>query len=195
MSASLYASVGRTARQLINKFGKRMIYHQKKDGQVYNDQTMRYEPSIKDTPFKGIRKNAKIEENPELPIQLGDCIILAAASGLPVPAVPDQIIMDGETWSVVDSAPVARGYGTGPQHPDPQGVAVDIAAIESRRQAIKRRMAALDRLSTSDARALDKAMTEMCALYAEYARSTVALVAFEAYRTPSLQRRAFNRGG
>lgn len=87
------------------------------------------------------------------------------------------------------------GYGTGPQHPDPQGVAVDIAAIESRRQAIKRRMAALDRLSTSDARALDKAMTEMCALYAEYARSTVALVAFEAYRTPSLQRRAFNRGG
>ena len=72
MSASLYASVGRTARQLINKFGKRMIYRQKKDGQVYNDQTMRYEPSIKDTPFKGIRKNAKIEENPELPIQLGD---------------------------------------------------------------------------------------------------------------------------
>ena len=71
---------------------------------------------------------------------------------------------------------------------------MDIAAIESRRQAIKRRMAALDR-STSDARALDKAMTEMCALYAEYARSTVALVAFEAYRTPSLQRRAFNRGG
>ena len=70
---------------------------------------MRYEPSIKDTPFKGIRKNAKIEENPELPIQLGDCIILAAASGLPVPAVPDQIIMDGETWSVVDSAPVAPG--------------------------------------------------------------------------------------
>ena len=60
---------------------------------------------------------------------------------------------------------------------------MDIAAIESRRQAIKRRMAALDRLSTSDARALDKAMTEMCALYAEYARSTVALVAFEAYRT------------
>ena len=55
MSASLYASVGRTARQLINKFGKRMIYRQKKDGQVYNDQTMRYEPSIKDTPFKGIR--------------------------------------------------------------------------------------------------------------------------------------------
>ena len=55
---------------------------------------------------------------------------------------------------------------------------MDIAAIESRRQAIKRRMAALDRLSTSDARALDKAMTEMCALYAEYARSTVALVAF-----------------
>ncbi|MFR4120583.1 MAG: DnaT-like ssDNA-binding protein [Bilophila wadsworthia] len=109
MSASLYASVGRTARQLINKFGKRMIYRQKKDGQVYNDQTMRYEPSIKDTPFKGIRKNAKIEENPELPIQLGDCIILAAASGLPVPAVPDQIIMDGETWSVVDSAPVAPG--------------------------------------------------------------------------------------
>ena len=50
MSASLYASVGRTARQLINKFGKRMIYRQKKDGQVYNDQTMRYEPSIKDTP-------------------------------------------------------------------------------------------------------------------------------------------------
>ncbi|MFR1534111.1 MAG: hypothetical protein ACLSTO_11100 [Bilophila wadsworthia] len=39
---------------------------------------------------------------------------------------------------------------------------MDIAAIESRRQAIKRRMAALDRLSTSDARALDKAMTEMC---------------------------------
>lgn len=37
---------------------------------------------------------------------------------------------------------------------------MDIAAIESRRQAIKRRMAALDRL-------LDKAMTEMCALYAE----------------------------
>lgn len=109
MSASLYASVGRTARQLINKFGKRMIYRQKKDGQVYNDQTMRYEPSIKDTPFKGIRKNAKIEENPELPIQLGDCIILAAASGLPVPAVPDQIIMDGEIWSVVDSAPVAPG--------------------------------------------------------------------------------------
>ena len=72
---------------------------------------------------------------------------------------------------------------------------MDIAAIESRRQAIKRRMAALDRLSTSDARALDNAMTEMCALYAEYARSTVALVAFEAYRTPSLQRRAFNRGG
>lgn len=35
------------------------------------------------------------------------------------------------------------GYGTGPQHPDPQGVAVDIAAIESRRQAIKRRMAEL----------------------------------------------------
>ena len=34
---------------------------------------------------------------------------LAAASGLPVPAVPDQIIMDGETWSVVDSAPVAPG--------------------------------------------------------------------------------------
>lgn len=33
---------------------------------------------------------------------------------------------------------------------------MDIAAIESRRQAIKRRMAALDRLSTSDARALDK---------------------------------------
>ena len=60
---------------------------------------------------------------------------------------------------------------------------MDIAAIESRRQAIKRRMAELDRLSTSDARALDKAMTEMCALYAEYARSTVALVAFEAYRT------------
>ena len=56
-------------------------------------------------------------------------------------------------------------------------------AIQSRRQAIKRRMAELDRLSTSDARALDKAMTEMCALYAEYARSTVALVAFEAYRT------------
>ena len=109
MSASLYASVGRTARQLINKFGKRMIYRQKKDGQVYNDQTMRYEPSIKDTPFKGIRKNAKIEENPELPVQLGDCIILAAASGLPVTAVPDQIIMDGETWSVVDSAPVAPG--------------------------------------------------------------------------------------
>ena len=102
MSASLYASVGRTARQLINKFGKRMLYRQKKDGQVYNDQTM-------DTPFKGIRKNAKIEENPELPIQLGDCIILAAASGLPVPAVPDQIIMDGETWGVVDSAPVAPG--------------------------------------------------------------------------------------
>ena len=109
MSASLYASVGRTARQLINKFGKRMLYRQKKDGQVYNDQTMRYEPSIKDTPFKGIRKNAKIEENPELPIQLGDCIILATASGLPVPAVPDQIIMDGETWGVVDSAPVAPG--------------------------------------------------------------------------------------
>lgn len=35
---------------------------------------------------------------------------------------------------------------------------MDIAAIESRR------MAELDRLSTSDARALDKAMTEMCAL-------------------------------
>ena len=33
---------------------------------------------------------------------------------------------------------------------------MDIAAIESRRQAIKRRMAELDRLSTSDARALDK---------------------------------------
>ena len=47
--------------------------------------------------------------NQELPIQLGDCIILAAASDLPVPAVPDQIIMDGETWSVVDSAPVAPG--------------------------------------------------------------------------------------
>ena len=47
---------------------------------------------------------------------------------------------------------------------------MDIAAIESRRQDIKRRMAALDRLSTSDARALDKAMTEMCALYAEYAK-------------------------
>lgn len=72
---------------------------------------------------------------------------------------------------------------------------MDIAAIESRRQDIKRRMAALDRLSMSDARALDKAMTEMCALYAEYARSTVTLVAFEAYRTLSLQRRAFNRGG
>ena len=120
MSASLYASVGRTARQLINKFGKRMIYRQKKDGQVYNDQTMRYEPSIKDTPFKGIRKNAKIEENPELPIQLGDCIILAAASGLPVPAVPDQIIMDGETWSVVDSAPVAPG-DTALVHKPPPG--------------------------------------------------------------------------
>ena len=41
---------------------------------------------------------------------------------------------------------------------------MDISAIESLRQAIKRRMAELDRLSTSDARALDKAMTEMCAL-------------------------------
>lgn len=60
---------------------------------------------------------------------------------------------------------------------------MNIAAIERRRQAIKRRMAELDCLSTSDARALDKAMTEMCALYAEYARGTVALVAFEAYRT------------
>ena len=67
---------------------------------------------------------------------------------------------------------------------------MDIAAIESRRQAIKRRMAELDRLSTSDARALDKAMTEMCALYAEYARSTVALVPLK-----PTGRRVFNRGG
>ena len=109
MSASLYASVGRTARQLINKVGKRMVYVKRLAGQKYNPETMRYEPDEARTAFKGIRKNAKIEENPELPVQLGDCIILAAASGLPVPAVPDQIIMDGETWSVVDSAPVAPG--------------------------------------------------------------------------------------
>lgn len=109
MSAFLYASVGRTALQLINKFGKRMVYVKRLAGQKYNPETMRYEPDEARTVFKGIRKNAKIEENPELPIQLGDCIILAAASGLPVPAVPDQIIMDGETWSVVDSAPVAPG--------------------------------------------------------------------------------------
>ena len=109
MSAFLYASVGRTALQLINKFGKRMVYVKRLVGQKYNPETMRYEPDEARTVFKGIRKNAKIEENPELPVQLGDCIILAAASGLPVPAVPDQIIMDGETWSVVDSAPVAPG--------------------------------------------------------------------------------------
>ena len=73
--------------------------------------------------------------------------------------------MDGETWSVVDSAPVAPG-DTALVHNIliRKGVAVDIAAIESRRQDIKRRMAALDRMSTSDARALDKAITEMCAL-------------------------------
>ena len=100
MSAFLYASVGRTALQLINKFGKRMVYVKRLAGQKYNPETMRYEPDEARTVFKGIRKNAKIEENPELPVQLGDCIILA---------VPDQIIMDGETWSVVDSAPVAPG--------------------------------------------------------------------------------------
>ena len=178
MSASLYASVGRTARQLINKFGKRMIYRQKKDGQVYNDQTMRYEPSIKDTPFKGIRKNAKIEENPELPIQLGGLhhprrSLRPSRARRPRPDHHGRRNMERRGLRT-------RGPGrcfTGPQHPDPQRVAVDIAAIESRRQAIKRRMAELDRLSTSDARALDKAMAEMCALYAEYARSTVALVA------------------
>lgn len=110
MSASLYASVGRTARQLINKFGKRMLYRQKKDGQVYNDQTMRYEPSIKDTPFKGIRKNAKIEENPELPIQLGDCIILAAASGLPCPPSPTR-----SSWT-------AKHGASWTPHPWPRGI-------------------------------------------------------------------------
>ena len=99
MSASLYASVGRTARQLINKFGKRMLYRQKKDGQVYNDQTMRYEPSIKDTPFKGIRKNAKIEENPELPIQLGDCIILAAFPCPPSPTRSSWTAKHGASWT------------------------------------------------------------------------------------------------
>ena len=110
MSASLYASVGRTARQLINKFGKRMIYRQKKDGQVYNDQTMRYEPSIKDTPFKGIRKNAKIEENPELPIQLGDCIILAAASASPCPPSPTR-----SSWT-------AKHGASWTPHPWPRGI-------------------------------------------------------------------------
>lgn len=99
----------RPAASTINKFGKRMVYVKRLAGQKYNPETMRYEPDEARTVFKGIRKNAKIEENPELPVQLGDCIILAAASGLPVPAVPDQIIMDGETWSVVDSAPVAPG--------------------------------------------------------------------------------------
>ena len=73
--------------------------------------------------------------------------------------------------------------------PDPaliarcEAVAAETGAAGAAGGRVKRRMAELDRLSTSDARALDKAMTEMCALYAEYARSTVALVAFEAYRT------------
>lgn len=110
MSASLYASVGRTARQLINKFGKRMIYRQKKDGQVYNDQTMRYEPSIKDTPFKGIRKNAKIEEKPELPIQLGDCITLPQPRASPCPPSPTR-----SSWT-------AKHGASWTPHPWPRGI-------------------------------------------------------------------------
>lgn len=59
---------------------------------------------------------------------------------------------------------------------------MDSAAIESRRGELKRRMAEVDRLSASDARALDKALTEMCVLYEEYARLTVAQAVFETYR-------------
>lgn len=109
MSASLYSSLGKTARRMIRKFGKGMIYRRKEDGQSYNPETMRYEPVVTDTPFKGVRTNAKIEKNAELPVQLGDCIVLAQGEDLPTPAITDQIVMDGDVWNVVKSVPVAPG--------------------------------------------------------------------------------------
>ena len=55
-------------------------------------------------------------------------------------------------------------------------------AIDSRRRELKGRMAQAERLSTSDARVLGEAMTDMCLWYGEYARLTVAQAVFETYR-------------
>lgn len=57
------------------------------------------------------------------------------------------------------------------------------ASIEASRQAVRGRIAELNRLVTSDARTLEAAMTELCTLYGEYTRLSVALVVFEAFHT------------
>lgn len=59
---------------------------------------------------------------------------------------------------------------------------MDVASIETSRQAIKSRIAELNRLATSDAKILESAMTEVCTLCGEYSRLSVMLVVFDAYR-------------
>lgn len=109
MSTAVYRLAAKTARDMIRKFGKSMIYVQKKEGQTYNPGTMRYEPEEARTPFRGVRTNAKAKKNPELPVQIGDCIVLAASTGLPTPSISDQVLVDGEAWNVVDGVSVAPG--------------------------------------------------------------------------------------
>lgn len=109
MSTAVYRTAAKTARDMIRKFGKNMIYVRRKEGQIYNPETMRYEPEEARTPFRGVRTKAKAEKNPELPVQIGDCIVLAPALGLPAPSVADRIVVDGEAWNVVDGVTVAPG--------------------------------------------------------------------------------------
>lgn len=109
MSTAVYRLAAKTARDMLRKFGKNMIYVQRKEGQIYNPETMRYEPEEARTPFRGVRTNAKAEKNPDLPVQIGDCIVLAAATGLPKPCISDRVLVDGEAWSVVDGLTVAPG--------------------------------------------------------------------------------------
>lgn len=109
MSTAVYRLAAKTARDQIKKFGTDMVYVQRKEGRTYNSATMRYEPEEARTLFKGVRTNAKAEKNPELPVQIGDCLVLAAAAGLPKPSISDQVLVDGEAWNVVDYVSVAPG--------------------------------------------------------------------------------------
>lgn len=109
MNAAIYRLAAKITRDQIKKYGKNMIYVQRKEGRTYNPETMRYEPEEARTPFRGVRTNARTEKNPELPVQIGDCIVLAAAAGLPKPSISDQVLVNGEAWNVVDGVSVAPG--------------------------------------------------------------------------------------
>lgn len=109
MSTSLYSNMGKTARQMIRRFGKGMVYRTKGDTQTYNPATMQYETQDEDVPFKGVCTSAKLEKNPELPVQLGDRIVLVCASDIPSPAVTAKIVMGQNVWSVVDAVTVGPG--------------------------------------------------------------------------------------